>query len=200
MHEISRRTVPTLIAMALAFGVGLAPLQAGKEPIEKYQADTVAQDGAAGSKSSTIGINIYKWSDEDDREMVVDAIQEAAENKRAYRAVPDTLRKLGKAGHLFLAGGRGWPIRYASTSQADGRREIVLATDRPVTFSEVYAGSAVRDFDITLIVLTFEGDATTGEGVVSVGTEIVWNDSRDQLEITRFSSQPVELGDVRPIE
>ena len=82
----------------------------------------------------------------------------------------------------------------------DGKREIVLATDRPVTFTEVYSGSAVRDFDITLIVLKFDSGSSKGEGIASVGTEIKWNDATDQLEITNFSSQPVRLGDVRPIE
>ena len=185
---------------ALALILAITPALAKKEPIEKYQANALAMDGPAGSKSSTLSINIYEWSDEDDREMVVDAIKEATENKRAYRAVPDNLRKLGKAGYMFLAGGQGWPIRYAKAFEVDGKRESVLATDRPITFSEVYSGSAVRDFDITLIVLKFDSGSTTGEGVLSVGTEIKWNDAKDQLEITNFSSQPVKLGDVRPVE
>ncbi len=187
-------------ALVLILVLATAPAFAKKEPIEKYQANALAMDGPVGSRSTTLSINIYEWSDEDDREMVVDAIKEATDNKRAYRAVPDTLRKLGKAGYMFLAGGQGWPIRYAQTFEVDGKREIVLATDRPITFSEVYAGSAVRDFDITLIVLKFEGGATTGEGIASVGTEIKWNEAKGQLEITNFSSQPVRLGDVRAVE
>ena len=195
-----RTTVFWSAILVLILALVVTPVFAKKEPIEKYQANALAMDGPAGSKSSTLSINIYEWSDEDDREMVVDAIKEATENKRAYRAVPDSLRKLGKAGYMFLAGGQGWPIRYAKAFEVDGKREIVLATDRPVTFSEVYSGSAVRDFDITLIVLKFESGSTTGEGVASVGTEIKWNEAKDQLEITNFSSQPVKLGDVRPVE
>ena len=195
-----RTTVFWSAILVLILALVVTPVFAKKEPIEKYQANALAMDGPAGSKSSTLSINIYEWSDEDDREMVVDAIKEATENKRAYRAVPDNLRKLGKAGYMFLAGGQGWPIRYAKAFEVDGKREIVLATDRPITFSEVYSGSAVRDFDITLIVLKFDSGSTTGEGVLSVGTEIKWNDAKDQLEITNFSSQPVKLGDVRPVE
>ena len=188
------------VTLVLILVLGSVPALAKKEPIEKYQANALAMHGPVGSKSSTLSINIYEWSDEDDREMVTDAIEEATDNKRAYRAVPDTLRKLGKVGYMFLAGGQGWPIRYAKAFEVDGKREIVLATDRPVTFSEVYSGSAVRDFDITLIVLKFDSGASTGEGIASVGTEIKWNEAKDQLEITNFSSQPVRLGDVRPVD
>lgn len=198
---MNRNLVARLSTMsAIALILAVTPALAKKEPIEKYQANALAMDGPTGSKSSTLNINIYEWSDEDDREMVLDAIKEATENKRAYRAVPDTLRKLGKAGYMFLAGGQGWPIRYAKAFEVDGKREIVLATDRPITFSEVYSGSAVRDFDITLIVLKFDSGSTSGEGIVSVGTEIKWNDAKDQLEITNFSSQPIKLGDVRSVE
>jgi hypothetical protein len=186
--------------LALLLILGVSATFAKKEPIEKYQANALAMTGPAGPQSSTLSINIYEWSDDEDREMIVDAIKEATENKRAYRAVPDTLRKLGKVGYMFLAGGQGWPIRYAKSIEVDGKREIILATDRPVTFSEVYAGSAVRDFDITLIVLKFEAGASKGEGIASVGTEILWNEDKDQLEIKNFSSQPVKLGDVRPVE
>ena len=187
------------VILGFALLLGVSPSLAKKEAIEQYLANAMAMDGPTGSKSSVLHINIYGWSTEDDREEVVDAIQEATENKRAYRAVPEALRKLGKAGYMFLAGGQGWPIRYARQIETDGKRQIVLATDRPVTFSEVYRGSAVRDFDITLIVLQWD-DSDKGEGIASVGTEVTWNETKGQIEITNFSSQPVRLGDVRAVE
>ena len=195
------KKIAAISSLALALIVILAStsVEAKKTPIEKFQANALAIDGPSGAKSAVIHINIYEWSSDDDREEVQDAIQEATENKRAYRAVPDALRKLGKAGYMFLAGGQGWPIRYARVMENEGKREIFLATDRPVTFSEVYRGSAVRDFDITLIVLKFE-DSDKGEGIASVGTEVKWDEAKGQIEITNYSSQPVRLGDVRSVE
>jgi len=197
---MSRQIVATSsLVLVIALILGVSPSQAKKEPIEQYQANAMAIDGPSGSKSAVLHINIYEWSSDDDEEEVQDAIKEATENKRAYRAVPDALRKLGKAGYMFLAGGQGWPIRYARELETNGKREIMLVTDRPVTFSEVYSGSAVRDFDITLIVLKWEG-SDKGEGVASVGTEVTWNEAKGQIEITNYSSQPIRLGDVRPVE
>jgi len=187
------------LASLLVLALGTASAFAKKEPIEKYQANIFAMGATVGDKSSVIHINLYKWSSDEDREEVLNAIEEAAENRRAYSAVPDALRRLGKAGYMFLAGGQGWPIRYARVVERGGKREIFLAIDRPVTFSEIYRGSAVRNFDITLIVLDFE-DSAMGEGVVSVGSNVKWNEVENQFEITSYSSQPVRLGDVRPVE
>ncbi len=183
----------------LAVTLPATPAIAGKEPVEKYQADAIVVGRAGGFSSSVVHINIYMWSSDEDREEILDAVQEASENRRAYRAVPEALRKIGKAGYMFLEGGQGWPIRYARVIEGDGKREIILAMDRPVTLSEVYRGTAVRDFDITTIVLSF-ADSTTGEGVVSVGTEVRWNEAEGRIEITNSSSQPVELQDVRAVE
>lgn len=197
---MSQKTLAVTSFVLVAFLIlGSTAVQAKKKAIEQYQANALAIDGPGGSKSAVLHINIYEWSNDDDREEVIDAIKEATENKRAYRAVPEALRKLGKAGYMFLAGGQGWPIRYAREIETSGSRQIVLATDRPVTFSEVYSGSAVRDFDITLVVLKWE-DSDKGEGIASVGTEVRWNEAKGQIEITNYSSQPVRLGDVRAVE
>ena len=187
------------LALSLCLAVGTASMAAKKAPIEKYQANAISVGGAGGNRSAVLQMNIYEWSTDEDREMVIDAIKEATENARAYRAVPDALRKLGKAGYMFLAGGQGWPIRYARAIESGGKRTIVLVTDRPVTFAEVYAGSAVRDYDITIIALTFDGDGP-GAGLASVGTEVQWNDTENRIEVTNYSSQPVKLGDVRKID
>jgi len=68
-----------------------------------------------------------------------------------------------------------------------------------VTFTEIYRGSAIRDFDVTLINLDLD-ESSTGEGMVSVGTEVVWDETENRFEITNYSPQPVRLGDVRPVE
>lgn len=188
-------------SLAILIGLALAGPSAGakKEPIGKFEANVIAVDGKGDTNTSAIHINLYKWSTDEDHEEILDAIEEATENRRAYRAVPEALRKLGKAGYVFLEGGQGWPIRYARQIESAGKRRIFLAIDRPVTFSEIYRGSPVRDFDITIIVLEWEG-ADNGEGEVSVGTEVNWNDAENRIEITNFSSKSMWLEDVRAVE
>ncbi len=197
-----RGVAAVLVAVLMvALLLGPAPAQAKKKVpiIESYTANVMVMDSPGQQNSSILTMNIYGWTSDEDREKVVDAIKEATGNprNRSTRGVSTTLRKLGKAGFLFLMGEQGWPIRYARELEVNGQRQVILALDRPVTFSEVYRGGQAQDFDVSLIVLKLDSSGN-GEGVASVGTELLWNESEDHVEITNFSSQPVQLTNVRP--
>jgi hypothetical protein len=196
------RSVTTVLAAALMIAVLLAPSPAQakkKDIIESFTANVMVMNSPGQANSSILTMNIYGWTSDEDRETVLDAIKEATDDprNRFTRGVSTTLRKLGKAGVLFLMGEQGWPIRYAREFETSTGRQIILGLERPVTFSEVYTGSQARDFDVTVIVLNLDSSGN-GEGVASVGTELVWNEAEDKIGITNFSSQPVRLTNVRP--
>lgn len=206
MTDISRNRVSsfaTVTAAVLLIAALLAPAPSQakkKEIIESFTANVMVMNTPGQQNSSILTMNIYGWTSDEDRETVLDAIKEATDNprNRFTREVSTTLRKLGKAGILFLMGEQGWPIRYAREFKTeDGGRQVILGLERPVTFSEVYAGSQAQDFDVTVIVLNLDSSGN-GEGVASVGTELVWNEAEDKIGITNFSSQPVRLTSVRP--
>lgn len=205
MTDISRNRVgsfATVTAAVLLIAALLAPAPSQakkKEIIESYTANVMVMNTPGQQNASILTMNIYGWTSDEDRETVLDAIKEASGDIRSQsvRQVSTTLRKLGKAGYLFLMGDRGWPIRYARAFETSSGRQIILGLERPVTFSEVYAGSQARDFDVTVIVLNLDSSGN-GEGVASVGTELVWNEAEDKIGITNFSSQPVRLTSVRP--
>ena len=97
-----------------------------------------------------------------------------------------------------MAGKQGYPLRYArSFDMGGGKRQIILATDRPVSFQEVYSQSQAGDFDVSLIILNLDENGK-GSGILSLGTEVTWNDKEGKIEMTNASSQPIKLGDVRP--
>lgn len=205
MTDVSRqsaRKVAVVMGAVLMIAVLLAatPAQAKKkEIIESFTANVMVMDSPGQANSSILTMNIYGWTSDEDREKVLGAIKEATDNtrNRSMRGVSTTLRKLGKAGFLFLMGEQGWPIRYAREFETSSGRQIILGLDRPVTFSEVYSGSQAQDFDVSVIVLNLDSSGN-GEGVASVGTELVWNEAEDKIGISNFSSQPVKLTSVRP--
>lgn len=142
-------------------------------------------------------INIYRWSTDEEREEILDAIKAATNDKRQSRKVAQALRGQNKAGYAFLAGKQGYPLRYARAfDMGGGKRQIILATDRPVSFQEAYNQTQLGDFDVSLIILNVD-EAGKGEGILSLGTELKWNDKEKKLEMTNVSSQPIKLGDVR---
>ncbi len=177
----------------LILTVSVDTATAKKKTIESFTANAVVMDGSPGGNSSIVTVNIYRWTTAEEEQELVDAVKEATQAGPRARVLPNALRKQKKTGIVFLAGETGYPLRYAEQNDTPNGRQIVLATDRPMTFSEIYAGSQVRDYDITVFVLYVD----KGEGVASVGTEIVWNDVDDQMEITNVSSQPVKLIGIR---
>jgi hypothetical protein len=166
-----------------------------QKSIEKYKANAIMQTAGAGSMAE---INIYRWSSDEEREQILEVNKKAtAADRKNDRDVAKELRGMEKAGYAFFAGKQGYPLRYArSFDMGDGKRQIILATDRPVSFQEAYKQSRLGDFDVTVVVLTVDAEGN-GEGVLSIGTEVKWNESSGKLEVTNVTSQPTKLTNVR---
>ena len=191
-----RRILGVALILALTLATGAAVAKDKNKTIESYHANAILQTGGGASMAT---INIYRWSTDEERDEIVEVIKKAsAENRPNSRDVAKSLRGQSKTGYAFFAGQQGYPLRYArSFDIGDGKRQIVLATDRPVSFAEVWDQSRLGDFDVSLILLTVDENGK-GEGILSLGTEVKWNDSTNKLEITNVTSQPIKLGDVRP--
>ena len=160
----------------------------------------VTQSGMPGPRTSMIEIRVREWTTDEEREQVLSEIKEASaqSTRNRNRAVARALRGASTVGSMNFQAQTSWPIRYSRMYQGtDGTVRIVLATDRPVSFTEALnQGSAVGDFDVTIVELTLDAEGN-GEGVLSLGTEVRWNDKDEKLEVTNFSSQPIKLGNVR---
>jgi len=184
--------VVSVIAV-LVLALGAIPAAAKKkEIIESFEANAIMQTAGAGSMAQ---INIYRWSSDAERDEILGVIKSA---KSGDRDVAKALRGQEKAGYAFMSGRQGYPLRYAREfKMGDGKRQIILATDRPVSFQEGYTDSMAGDFDVTIIILNVDENGK-GDGILSVGTEVKWDDQTNKIEPTNMSSQPVKLTNVRP--
>jgi hypothetical protein len=181
------------VLAVLVLAVGVIPAVAKKmEIIESYDANALVETAGAGSMAT---INIYRWSSDAERDELLGVIKSA---KSGDRDVAKALRGQEKAGYAFMSGRQGYPLRYAREfKMGDGKRQIILATDRPVSFQEGYTDSMAGDFDVTIIILNVDENGK-GDGILSVGTEVKWDDQTNKIEPTNMSSQPVKLTNVRP--
>jgi hypothetical protein len=188
------------VTLLVAFALVATPIVAKdkNKSIEQYQANAIVQTGGG---SSVAQINIYRWSTDEERAELLEAIEKATEDPpKNSREIAKALRGQKKVGYAFFAGKQGYPLRYArSFDLGGGKRQIILATDRPVSFQEVYQQSQLGDFDVSLVVLNLD-ESGKGDGRLSLGTEVKWNDQEGKIEITNVTSQPIKLGNVRPIK
>jgi hypothetical protein len=199
MNRCSNFVTTVLILLGvLLLGALPATAKDKTETIERYKANAIVQTAGTGS---TAEINIYRWSSDDERNEILEVIKKATDDKRKNnRDVAKALRGQEKTGYAFMAGRQGYPLRYAREFQmGGGKRQIILATDRPVSFQEVYQQTQLGDFDVTMVLLNVDENGN-GEGLLSVGTEVKWNESTGKLEVTNVTSQPIKLTNVRRVD
>lgn len=192
---MKKTSVATFVVLILALVTMPALAKDKNKIIESYKANAIMQTAGGGSMAQ---INIYRWSSDEERGEILEAIKKATSESRPNdRLVAQALRGQKKTGYAFFAGKQGYPLRYArSFDMGDGKRQIILATDRPVSFQEAYQQTQLGDFDVTLILLNVD-EKGKGDGLLSMGTEVVWSDKTNKLEVTNVTSQPIRLENVR---
>ena len=181
------------VVVVLVLALSVTPAVAKKKDIiESFDANALVETAGAGSMAT---INSFRWSSDAERDEIIGVIKSA---KSGDRDVAKALRGKEKAGYAFMAGKQGYPLRYAREFKtADGKRQFILATDRPVSFAEGYSDSMSLNIDVSIIILNVDENGK-GDGILSVGTEVKWDDKTNKLEPTNMSSQPVKLTNVRP--
>jgi hypothetical protein len=88
-----------------------------------------------------------------------------------------------------------YDLRYAHQRPgADGGRQIVLATDRPIGFWEAVRQPRTIQYPFTVIQMAMGRDGR-GKGTLSYATKIVARDNVVELE--NFATQPIMLTEIR---
>jgi hypothetical protein len=166
---------------------------AAAPPIERREATSVNMSNVGRPGADRIEIVIERWSTERQRDELIQTLKDKGSD-----ALLSALQKLPRVGYIRRAGGGsiGWDLHFARERKLeDGGRQIVVATDRPISFWEAANRPRSADYDFTLADIRFDGDGK-GVGKLAVAAKIDVN-SQGAIEIENFSSEPVRLTDVR---
>ena len=178
----------TLWAVGSAVEVGAAG-----PPLERLEATTVNMSNVGRPGADRIEIVIERWSSEHDRDALISTLKDKGSD-----ALLSALQKLPRVGYIRRAGGGsiGWDLHFARERKLeDGGRQIVVATDRPMSFWEAANRPRSADYDFTLADIRFDGDGK-GVGKLTVAAKISVNKD-GAIEIENFANEPVRLTDVR---
>jgi hypothetical protein len=188
-------SIPMKQIYAVLFAVVLVPLlgrsvstQTMGQP-EHFSAGAIdINKGVAGR----IEINVDRWSTAADRERLTGAL---------HAQGPDALLKMVQdmkpVGRIYTPDSLGYDLRYAQQRPGpDGGRDIVLVTDRPVSFWEATNRPRSIQYPFTIIQIHMnpKGD---GEGKLALATKITADPDTKMIEIEDFAHQPVQLTDVK---
>jgi hypothetical protein len=203
--KITTRIIPTIVGVAVVSALAWAPVTA-----ERAQPSAPAQAGTAISKkdplrfvafgvnmqrgfSGTIDIGIERWTTDEERALLLDAVAGTTEVRSSQDKLVRTLQQVKpRAGYIRSARSVGWDIMYARENLLpDGTRQIVIVTDKPVTFWAAANSSRTMDYPFTMVEMRFAPGADKGEGKLLNQTSISTKNGRLELEI--FGQEPTRL-------
>ncbi len=167
---------------------------------ERYRAFSVAMGaGVAG----VLDITVTRYSTEEERKLLVDSLAKDGQEKTI-----DLLRKQKETGFARTqtgAGMQGWPsvrLHYAHQTQQDGKRVVVLVTDRNMSMAERASGGRSVEYDVSAIVMELEPVSGNeklkeqGQGTFYQAAKLSF-DKDNKLKLEYLGTQPIRLTDIK---
>lgn len=159
--------------------------------IETFTATAVNMSGVGRPGAGVVEIDIERWSTDAERDRLVTVLKEKGSD-----ALLSALQKLPRVGYIRTPGRIGWDLHFARNNQTDEGRQVVIATDRPLSFFEASRRPRSADYDFTLIDIRFDPDGK-GTGKLAVAAKVDYNNKTQTVEIENFGIEPVRLTEVR---
>ena len=138
------------------------------------------------------GLNIYidsVTSDADIQELV------GILQKNGQSALVSAMQKMKDAGRVAPNAGVGTGMRIVRVHpNGQGGLHIVLATDRPISFPELWNGTRSRDYPIAIVTLDVDQNGK-GSGQFAPLCKVKFN-KKNELEIETYGQKPFRLANV----
>jgi len=169
--------------------VGRQNPESGNKPIETFEARAFrVQTGQTGR----IEIVINRWSTDGERE-VLKAVLEAA----GSQAMVKEMEKMPQVGYIKTPESMGDALLFArSNEMPDGSRQVVVATNRPISVAGSLAPGAANKYDLSVIEMRFKKGDTKGEGKMVLAAEASIDPKTGNVQLKNYSGMPPVLKDI----
>jgi hypothetical protein len=186
------------VAAAFAVSVPLSARQATVGPTPKDPLKfTAFAVNMANPIQATISIEITRWTTDKERQELIGLIPPKANRASDQTKLYEGLKKITPiTGYIRTSQMRTWELKYAyQNTLADGGRQIVIVTDKPVTVFAASNLSDRNDYPFSMIEMHFPAGGGDGEGKLLGQTAISIKDGRLQLEI--YGQEPTKLNSIK---
>jgi hypothetical protein len=188
---MTRVSLTLALLAALVLGASGAAQQPQEKPVEEHYtaiASNVSELAAAGIVSLDIWITCY--TDDAEEEKLMAALQQKGQD-----GLIEALRRVGPVGRMRVPGQLSTEFHYARQSRAkDGRRRIILATDRAIGFAEAVNRTISSDYPFTMLELRVD-DSGAGDGQLFLAAKFIR--TGNLLVLENLATQAVQISRVR---
>jgi len=186
---IVRHFVSSAILTFVMLSSGAAQEPQAPVPAQ-YSANAIGQSGTVAGKS--FGLNVY--IDAVSPEGQVDELIEILRQK-GQDGLVSALEKSKDLGRVSPTGSVGTTMRVVLINpRPDGGQHIVLATNRPIAFGELYNGTRSRDYPIGILVLNVDGNGK-GSGTFAPLCKVKFN-KKKELVVEHYGQKPFRVVNV----
>jgi hypothetical protein len=156
----------------------------------QYSAVAFGQAGAVAGRSFSLSVYVQELTSDGD----VQELAATLKNK-GQDGLVSALEDIKDKGRVAPAGSVGTGMRFIRIHPTeDGGERIVLVTNRPISFPELYNGTRSRDYQFGIVVLNVDRDGK-GTGSFAPLCKIKFN-KKNELEIEHYGQKPFRLANV----
>jgi hypothetical protein len=195
---------PALLGLLLAvFGCSSSPSSStaappssveGPKPIVVYTAWALNMLGGGGGTTVTIGI--YRWSSDAERTALTNVLK----TEGNAELVAD-MSQMPQVGYIYTQGTLAWALFYArQNTLPDGTKQVVLATNRPLTIGGAIAPGAQQKYDLGVAEMRFPKNGGDGEGKIIVQGMASIDEKTGKIEVNNYSGQPTRLMQIKEVK
>ena len=143
-------------------------------------------------RTGLIEIQVNRWSTNAERTALTQTLF-----KKGPEALLDAVRDARSVGRIYTTGSIGYDLRYAYQRKLpDGGREVILATDRPMSHWELTNQPRSADYPFTWVQLQMKPDGK-GEGKLAVAARIIGEEADQLIEVEDYALRPVRLTNIK---
>jgi len=156
----------------------------------QFAATAIGQAGSTAGK--TFGVNVYitAWTTDQQVKDYISTLWEKGPD-----GLVRAMDKSDDVGRLSPTGFVGSGFRFARYKPAaNGGLHIVMVTNRPMSFGELYRGNRSTDYQFGIVVLDVDKDGK-GTGKLAPVCKIKFN-KKNELEIENYGQKPFRLANV----
>jgi hypothetical protein len=182
MMKISRMFGAIGVACLVMLASFDSAAQEDKPIREVYQAQAMGQSTQLG-KSFNITINIERYSTPEERQVLVEAFQQAGSE-----GLFNSLEKMQAKGTIAITGTLGYDISFARKIPNGGGYKIRVLTNRPIQVGEAWVNGRSMDYNLSALEIDLSNEKDKSTGVLLPACQFQINKKTNELEVENYQN------------